>query len=289
MGLPKSNLRGRSLLTFMVMTVVCPAYMLLGYNNAVVGGLLDLESFVKVFPETDTINTKGHKKDSNALIQGTVVSLYLVGCMIGALTCGKIGDVLGRLKTISVGCIFTIIGSVILSSSFSLGQFMAGRILLGIGFCCISATVPVWQSECAPAEHRGAIVVLEGVFASAGLALSQWINLGLYFAKGSVSWRFPIAFPIIFASCILCALPFQPDSPRWLVKQGRTAEAKAVMAAIHNDAEDSDQVTDAIRKMQYSLHEAEKGSFRGLFTSKQEFLLMRTLLAMYSTFSQQLN
>lgn len=65
------GLRGRPLLIFMVMTVVCPAYMLLGYNNAVVGGLLDLESFVNVFPETDTLNTEGPQKDTNALIQGT--------------------------------------------------------------------------------------------------------------------------------------------------------------------------------------------------------------------------
>lgn len=76
MGQLKVKLRGRSLLTFMVMTVVCPAYMLLGYNNAVVGGLLDLESFVEVFPRTDTVNTEGSQKDSNALIQGTRDSVY---------------------------------------------------------------------------------------------------------------------------------------------------------------------------------------------------------------------
>lgn len=70
MALLHFGLRGRSLLTFMVMTVVCPAYMLLGYNNAVMGGLLDLESFVELFPQTDTVNTEGHEKASNALIQG---------------------------------------------------------------------------------------------------------------------------------------------------------------------------------------------------------------------------
>lgn len=209
--------------------------------------------------------------------------------MMGALSCLKLGDMLGRLKTISVGCVFTIIGSVILSSSFSLGQFLAGRVLLGIGFGFISATVPVWQSECAPAERRGALVVLEGVFASAGLALSQWINLGLYFASGSISWRFPIAFPIIFAGCMLAALPFQPDSPRWLMKKGRVAEAKRVLAAIHDEPEDSEMISDNIRKMEYSLKEASKGSFASIFSSKKGRLLTRTLLAMFSTFSQQLN
>lgn len=209
--------------------------------------------------------------------------------MIGALSCIKMGDYLGRLKTITVGCLFTIIGSIILSSSFSLGQFMAGRIILGIGFGCISATVPVWQSECAPAAHRGALVVLEGVFASAGLALSQWVNLGLYFAKSSVSWRFPIAFPIVFAVCIVVAVIFQPDSTRWLVKQRRVEEAKQVMAAIYDCDVDSAQVTDDIRKMEFSLQEASKGSFRDIFKIQNNLLHTRTLLAMFSTFSQQLN
>lgn len=210
---------------------------------------------------------------------------------MGSLSCVKLGDIWGRLKTVFVGCIFTMIGSVVLSSSFSLGQLLAGRVLLGIGFGLISATVPVWQSECAPAKHRGALVVLEGVFVSAGLALSQFINLGLYFASGSVSWRFPIAFPIVFAVCMLCALPFQPDSPRWLVRKGRIEEAKVIMAAIYDEEENSERIQDDIRKMQLSLHEANKGSFRSLFTAKasEGLLLTRAFLAMFSTFSQQLN
>lgn len=71
MASPYCGLRGLPLLAFMVMTIVCPTYMLLGYNNAVMGGLLDLESYVESFPQTDTINTKGHEKEDNALVQGT--------------------------------------------------------------------------------------------------------------------------------------------------------------------------------------------------------------------------
>jgi sugar porter (SP) family MFS transporter len=209
--------------------------------------------------------------------------------MCGALLCFKVGDVLGRLRTIAVGCVFTVIGSVILCASFSLGQLIVGRLVLGLGFGAISATVPVWQSESSPAEHRGALVVLEGAFASVGLALSQWIDLGLFFTRGSVSWRFPLAIPILLALFILAVLPFQPDSPRWLVKKGRIAEAIALMAILEDLPEDSAVVAEEIHKMQVSLSEIGKGSFRGLFQNKEERLLNRTLLAMFSTFSQQMN
>lgn len=146
--------------------------------------------------------------------QGTVVALYTVGAMFGSLSCYGLGDKLGRVRTITVGSTILIIGSVLIASSFSLGQLIAGRIVLGVGFGMLSATVPVWQAESSPAEHRGALVVLEGLFASIGLALSQWVDLGLYFAHGSVSWRFPMALPILFAGIILVGMTFLPDSPR---------------------------------------------------------------------------
>ncbi|CZR57487.1 related to MFS sugar transporter [Phialocephala subalpina] len=252
-------------------------------------GLLSLESFVEHFPTIDTVHTIGSTKSENARIQGTVVALYTVGCMFGALSCFSLGDKLGRLRTIVLGCILEIISSILLCSSFSLAQLIVGRLVLGLGFGAITATVPVWQAESSPAEHRGALVVLEGVFASAGLAISQWIDLGLFFAKSSVSWRFPLAFPIVFAGVILAFLPFLPDSPRWLVKHGRIEEARAVMATLKDTSENLPMVENDIAKMQHSLEEMGKGRFRGLLSNKEDRLLNRTLLAMFSAFSQQIN
>lgn len=209
--------------------------------------------------------------------------------MFGSMTCFKLGDKFGRRRTTSIGSIFVIIGSVIMCSSFTLSQLIAGRLVLGFGFGAITATVPVWQSESSPAADRGALVVLEGAFASAGLALSQWIDLGLFFASGSVSWRFPLAVPIFFALIILAAIPMLPDSPRWLVKRGRITEATAVMAMLEDTVETSEVVKEDIRKMEVSLSETGKGSFRGLLRNSEDRLLNRTLLAMFSTFSQQMN
>lgn len=77
------GLRGRGLTYFMIATVVCPAYMLLGYNNAVLGGLLDLESFAETFPQIDTVNTKGAQQAENARIQGELMSFALDCCSHG--------------------------------------------------------------------------------------------------------------------------------------------------------------------------------------------------------------
>jgi hypothetical protein len=62
--------RGSRLQMATVFLVVCPAYICMGYNMAVAGGLLTLPSFVEQFPQLDTINTTGAQNKLNANIQG---------------------------------------------------------------------------------------------------------------------------------------------------------------------------------------------------------------------------
>ena len=70
MARPYLGLRGRRLINVAIAIVVSPAYILLGYNNAVMGGLLTLPSFLTTFPSIDTVNTSGSKAAENARIQG---------------------------------------------------------------------------------------------------------------------------------------------------------------------------------------------------------------------------
>lgn len=74
------------------------------------------------------------------------------------------------------------------------------------------ATVPVWQSEISPSHKRGSNVVTDGIFVGVGVTVALWIDLGFYFVKdNSVSWRFPLAFQIVFSVTAMVVLP---ESPR---------------------------------------------------------------------------
>lgn len=64
------GLRGPALIRAIIWLVVCPAFTCYGYNLSVAGGLLTLESFVRMFPLLDTINTKGAQQSHNSTIQG---------------------------------------------------------------------------------------------------------------------------------------------------------------------------------------------------------------------------
>lgn len=51
----------------------------------------------------------------------------------------------------------------------------------GNGF--ITATVPVWQSECAKAEDRGYLVMVEGALITGGICISYWLDLAFFFVR----------------------------------------------------------------------------------------------------------
>ena len=63
------ELRGRTLELAQTLLVVLPAFILFGYNQSGVGGLLSVESWVETFPQIDTINTSGSQKENNSTVQ----------------------------------------------------------------------------------------------------------------------------------------------------------------------------------------------------------------------------
>jgi MFS family permease len=88
------------------------------------GGLLTLGSFVKVFPE---INTLAHPNDNHVTtIQGIAVGSYNVGCFVGAVITIFIGDILGRRKMIFLGSSIMVVGAILQSSAFSLAHLIVG-------------------------------------------------------------------------------------------------------------------------------------------------------------------
>ncbi|KAJ7451122.1 putative MFS sugar transporter [Mycena latifolia] len=283
------GLRGESLNAALVWAVIMPAYLLFGYNNGVAGGLLDLPAWVELFPQIDTVNTKGAQKAHNSHVQGTVVAVYTLGALFGALSCTLIGDRLGRRRTIMLGAVVTCVGSILQCSAFSFPQLVVGRLITGLGFGAISATAPNWQTECSRAGHRGFVVMLEGLFISGGLAISAWLNFGLSHTTGGVSWRFSLAFSCFFALIVFFSVPLWPESPRWLIKVGRIEEARHVLAALDDVSEDSPVIAAEVRAIEISLHETGKGSFRDIFRNGPSRFANRAFIAAITQCFQQMS
>jgi sugar porter (SP) family MFS transporter len=190
---------------------------------------------------------------------------------------------------IMLGTSIMIVGAILQASATTLEQFIVGRIITGIGNGGNTSTVPTWQSETSKAHKRGKLVMIEGALISGGIMISNWIDLGLSFAPGSVSWRFPLAFQCFFCIFILTLVHGLPESPRWLILKGREDEAKEILAALQDVPIDDKLVQNEFLSIKETVMEISKGSFRDLFTMNKDRNLHRSILAYVNQVFQQIS
>ena len=238
------------------------------------------------------INILVKKSSLTKLVVGTVVAIYTLGCLIGALGVTQLGNRLGRRKSLIVVSILATIGLLIQATSYSIGQLVVGRILSGIGNGGVNAVVPVWQSECTKTRSRGKNVVIIGIFIAIGIAAAGWVNFGLfYISHNEVSWRLPLCLPIVFTLMIISSTMAFPESPRWLLSKGRDEEARAAMVALAGaDQANQEAITIEMQTISRALQEAsssERG-FTDLFKNNRQRLFYRFCLAIGVNFGAQM-
>lgn len=206
--------------------------------------------------------------------------MFTVGGMFGSLSCIYLGDLLGRKKVIFFASIITIVGAILMTASFGLAQFIVARIILGLGTGGYIATLPVWQSEISVAAKRGAYVVTNGIFIGIGVALGLWVDFGFYFIKtSSLSWRFPLAFQIIMLASTVVFVAIFPESPRWLVKQGRVDEAREILSALADVDPKSESIGAEIDSISHSLSICGALSWKAMVSKSPQRLCHRTIIA----------
>jgi MFS family permease len=181
-----------------------------------------------------------------------------------------------------------VVGATLQASAFTLEHFIIGRIITGLGNGGNTSTVPMWQSETCSSHKRGKLVTIEGALITGGIMISYWVDFGLSFAPGSVAWRFPLAFQIVFCISILMFVMGLPESPRWLILKGRDEEAKEAIAAIADVELDDKLVHNQYTEMKETALEMSRGKFVDLFARDEIRTLHRTLLAYVNQMFQQI-
>lgn len=165
-----------------------------------------------------------------------MVSLYDIGCFIGALTTGFLADSCGRERTLVVASFVFNIGAIIQAASFDVPTITVDRIVLGYGVSACAAGVPLYISEIAPAAIRGRIMGIEQMLLCTGQLIAFWTNYGMAFLNLYDWWRIPLAIQVLPAAVFAVGCWWWvPPSPRWLVQEDRHACAHEVLARLHGD------------------------------------------------------
>ncbi|KAH8664245.1 hypothetical protein BX600DRAFT_436805 [Xylariales sp. PMI_506] len=259
-------------------------------DQGIMGGILTMDTFLGDFPDINPADGLPEAiKSQRSTNQGISVAAYNLGCFLGALITIVIGNPLGRKRMIVLGTSIMIVGAILQASATTLPHLIVGRIITGLGNGGNTSTIPTWQSETSRSHKRGKLVMIEGALITCGIMLSYWIDLGCSFADGSVSWRFPLAFQIVFCIFILSFVWGLPESPRWLILKNREDEAREVLAALFGTDIHNKEVQNEFVAIKDTVIEMSKGSFGDLFTMGPDRNFHRTVLAYTNQMFQQIS
>ncbi|KAL5148787.1 Plastidic glucose transporter 4 [Glycine soja] len=167
----------------------------------------------------------------NTVIQGWIVSTLLAGATVGSFTGGSLADQFGRTRTFQLASIPLAIGAFLGATAQSVQPMIIGRLLAGIGIGVTSAIVPLYISEISPTEIRGALGSVNQLFICIGILLA--LVAGLPLAGNPIWWRSMFGIAIVPSVLLALGMAISPESPRWLVQQGKISEAEKAIKTLY--------------------------------------------------------
>ena len=225
----------------------------------------------------------------SAFWHGLIIAGALVGTVIGVFTAGAPSDKWGRRPTLwlmavlflvsAVGCAFT-------PWDKTWGPHLLGwfRFIGGLAIGGVSVVVPLYIVELAPGHLRGRLVAVNQLNIVFGIVISYVSN---YFvaryvhADPGIVWRVMLGMECMPIVLFMALLGTIPESPRWLVRMGRSDEAGRILGKIGYP-----DVAGTLHEIAESLKTAVGGVEVALF---QRRYLKPILLAFFIAFFNQMS
>ena len=220
--------------------------LLFGYDTVIINGaMLDLVRHFHLSPQ----------------MHGWTVSSALVGCILGTMFIGKVGDKFGAKLMLKIFAVMFFASSSGCAIAENIGVFILFRFIGGLAIGASSVICTTYIAEISPPKHRGLLAATFQLAIVVGILMSLISNY-LLLNIGDQNWRWMMFSGAIPAVLFFLMLFFIRNSPRWLVKSGRIDEARKNIEDLSSFEIDSEQT---ITEIQYSIHSEKTGKGINLF------------------------
>ena len=233
--------------------------ILFGYDTAVISGTTAIVK--NQFALTD-------------MMEGWYVGCALIGSICGVLVAGSLSDYLGRKVTMLISAALFSISAIGCAVCGSFDALVAYRIIGGVGIGIVSIVSPIYISEVSPAKIRGTLVSLYQLAVTAGFLiayLANWVidvNGNMAVAGdlwtnmwNSEMWRGMLGSETLPALLFFFIIFFIPESPKWLIVNGKLDKASLVLNKIYSTP---NEVKEEIEVTRSSLQGETKGKWADL-------------------------
>jgi sugar porter (SP) family MFS transporter len=216
--------------------------LLFGYDTGVISGaILFIKEDFAVSP----------------FVEGAIVASLLLGAMIGAAFAGRLSDRLGRRRLILIAAVTFGVGAIWSAVAPNAGLLIAGRFVLGLAVGSAALVVPLYLSEIAPTEIRGAISSLNQLMIVVGILVAFLVNAAL---ASSGEWRVMLGLAVVPSLVLFAGMLRMPETPRFLVHSDEEDAAREVLEEVR----DGEQPEREIREIQKVDQKENEGGLRAL-------------------------
>nr|GAT49251.1 predicted protein [Mycena chlorophos] len=249
-----------------------------GYDGSMVNGLQSLPQWEGYF----NFPTKGKL--------GLLGAIQNIGSLAGYPFAPYLADGIGRRPTVFIGASLMVIATAIQTASQSVGMFIGARFLVGFGLTFAFIGAPMLITELSYPKYRAPLTSVYNSLWNSGAIVAAWTTFGSFHMQSTWAWRLPSALQALPSVIQVFLVLLVPESPRYLVKKGKEAQALKTLAYYHADGDENDPLVryefeEIKAAMEYDRTVVANVGWKSLISSTGNLKRLRILIAI-AFFSQ---
>ncbi|KAH8819240.1 MFS transporter [Xylogone sp. PMI_703] len=249
-----------------------------GLDYALVGGFLSMPGFLEVYGYYSP--TLG-KWNIDPTVQQLISSLMTIGTFVSSMLVGPLSTKFGRKQGLWAASLLNAVATAIMLGTTSVGALYVARLILGVSVGWFFTFSQLYVHEAAPAHLRGIVFGFYQIMLSVGSIVGASVDFGTHNILSKRAYQIPLAIFYVAPTIQTIMIIFFPESPRWLMVQGREEEAEKALRRLRNSSIDEHEFQAELNEIRGSTRDQVESNKKWLFLEMwNKKNLRRTLLCL---------